>query len=910
MARMEDSQASPQANPSGFVPPEVGRPRGAAWKALQQEGIEVESQVQVVGDESDLAARLILTGKRLVLVSGGQIIIEFPRTWLRPHARLLAENGIRIFITPEGAEAEATGEGANTERLTLRARDGRGAAASLVSIMTGKPVAPAISGTPRASLPPAASIAPTPETTPSTSMRASQRATAGTRTQSQSPSLPLEIPTWRSSVGGSGATAASTPAPLPTPAKEPGPEAAILSAAAGDAPLATRVTPNWATGNGQRGNGRGESERQPIATRTQAVDGATATGSIAAWTAQNLDAKPARTWGQAAPVPVPVPSSVSRAARTQGTAADGRTVRDDASAPVAAAAAKPGIGHRAAVWTLRAAVLLLFVGGATFLGRDYLRTQIERHDIPLPARIESELGIAPNDTTPEGTDVGQVEAPETIVPTQPVQVVVPTVTPTEPNGDNIKDDRGGTTGPIPTASVPTAVETEAPVTEEPTAPTDEVVAPTQVVEIPTDEPTLEPTDAPTEIVEPTQEPTDAVEPTQGPTEEATETIEPTVQPTETPAATETAAPSPTAAITATAEPTLTPTATTIQEPTAGPSPTPTLEPQPASVSPDSTPDQQVAADGFRFAVEGASFGESVPELPEINAATGYGNWLVLRLSAENTSTQNQVFDMSQFKVLADGQELTLDEGNAWVNSLLGITPAYGPTDAILWAPGESHDVALTFLAPLGTQSLVLQVGDQTMDLSSALQNPGSLFTQDSAASAPPEYIEAPVVDVVNGETIVVEIDGVRQSIRYLGIQAPTDSDCFAGEATAANAALVQGQTVRIERQATNVDPRGNWVRDVWAPTQDGRYQLVSALLVSEGAATANVSEPNTRFSGWLMGGEAAAKAQGLGLWTSCNAATTPATSGTTSVPTTDEQAQPTIAPVDAVIPTTRGAGAN
>ncbi|MGN6032383.1 MAG: hypothetical protein ACTHQE_12040, partial [Thermomicrobiales bacterium] len=531
---MEDSHASPKANPSGFVPPEVGRPRGAAWKALQQEGIEVESQVQVVGDESDLAARLVLTGKRLVLVSGGQIIIEFPRTWLRPHARLLAENGIRIFITPEGAEVEASGEGANTERLTLRARDGRGAAASLVSIMTGKPVAPAITGTPRASLPPAASIAPTPD--PANPPRESQRANAASRPQPQPQPLPLEIPTWRSSVGGSGA--ATNASPVPTPATEPGPEAAILSPAAGDAPLATRVTPNWATGNGQRG--RGETSRQPITTRTQTVDGATATatGSIAAWTAQNLDAKPARAWGQAAPTPVPapVPASVSRAARTQGTAADGRTVRDDAIAPISSVETKPGLGHRAALWTLRAAVLLLFLGGATFLGRDYLRSQIEQHDIPLPARIESELGIEPNATEPTNTDVGQVDAPETIAPTEPVQVIVPTVTPTEPNGDNIKDDRGGTTGPIPTASVPAVVETEAPVTEEPAAPTeavtDEIIAPTQVVEIPTDEPTLEPTDAPTEIVEPTQEPTDAVEPTQAPTEEAPETVEPTQAPTE------------------------------------------------------------------------------------------------------------------------------------------------------------------------------------------------------------------------------------------------------------------------------------------------------------------------------------------------------------------------------------------
>lgn len=886
MARKEDSPSSATTPPpSGFVPPEVGRPRGAAWKALQGEGIDVESQVQVVGDESDLAARLILTAKRLVLVSGGQIIVEFPRTWLRPQARLLAENGIRVFITPEGAEVEAGGEGAGTERLTLRARDGRGAAASLVSIMTGKPLAPAIAGTASASLPPAASVAPV----------GTARAP---RPQVPATPLPLEIPTWRSSVGTNGAPTAPTPPPAPL-----GPEAAILAQPAAEAPLASRVTPNWATSGGQRH--RPHDGRQPIATRTQAADGTT--GSIAAWTAQNLDTKPRRSWEgmAAAPVPTPVPSSVSRAARAQGTAADGRTVRDDAVASVPSSPAKPGLGHRTAVWALRAAVILLFLGGATFLGRDYLRGQIEQHDIPLPARLETELGIAPDASEPANPDVGQVEAPETAVPTNPAQVVVPTVTPTEPNGDNVKDDLGGTSGPIPTASVAASSETQEPAAPTEPAVTEEVVVPTEEPQLPIEEPTFQPTEAieptqePTEAVEPTEQPTEGVEPTQ-PTDDATATVAPTEAITPTTEAT--VAPTETTAPTETVAPTLTPT----QEPTAGPSPTPTLEPQPASVDPESTPEQQVAADGFRFAIEGASFGESVPELPEINAATGYGNWLVLRLSAENTSTQNQVFDMSQFTVYADGQELTLDEGNAWVNGLLGITPAYGPTDSILWAPGESHDVALTFLAPLGTQSLVLKVGDQTMDLSSALQNPGSLFTQDAASTTMPEYIEAPVVDVVNGETIVVEIDGVRQSVRYLGIQAPTGDDCFAGESTAANAALVQGQTVRIERQATNVDPRGNWVRDVWTPAQDGRYQLVSALLVGEGAAMANISEPNTRFSGWLMGGEAAAKAQGLGLWATCGIGGTTTTTGAVTTPSPDEQAQPTIAPVDAILPTTRG----
>jgi hypothetical protein len=42
------------------VPP-VGRPRGAVWRSLQADGVVWEGQVLLVGDDVDLAARMIVT---------------------------------------------------------------------------------------------------------------------------------------------------------------------------------------------------------------------------------------------------------------------------------------------------------------------------------------------------------------------------------------------------------------------------------------------------------------------------------------------------------------------------------------------------------------------------------------------------------------------------------------------------------------------------------------------------------------------------------------------------------------------------------------------------------------------------------------------------------------------------------
>ncbi|HEU0163729.1 MAG TPA: thermonuclease family protein, partial [Thermomicrobiales bacterium] len=237
----------------------------------------------------------------------------------------------------------------------------------------------------------------------------------------------------------------------------------------------------------------------------------------------------------------------------------------------------------------------------------------------------------------------------------------------------------------------------------------------------------------------------------------------------------------------------------------------------------------------------------------------------------NVTGSDQVFDMSTFKLLADGQEVYVDTGNQWVAGMLGYSPAYGNVDQITWAAGESHQFALTFLAPTDAQSLVLEAGDQQIDLTTSIS---SLSALEKAKTKPdavvPTTIEAKVVKVVNAETILVDINGRQQEVRYLGVDAPTDTDCYAKDATAANSALVKGQTVRIERQATDVDARGNWVRDVWAKDGDGDYQLVSNSLIGEGAAKADISEPNTRFDGWLTASQADAQSQGLGLWGSCD----------------------------------------
>ncbi|MGH9174455.1 MAG: thermonuclease family protein, partial [Vicinamibacterales bacterium] len=79
----------------------------------------------------------------------------------------------------------------------------------------------------------------------------------------------------------------------------------------------------------------------------------------------------------------------------------------------------------------------------------------------------------------------------------------------------------------------------------------------------------------------------------------------------------------------------------------------------------------------------------------------------------------------------------------------------------------------------------------------------------------------PVVRVVDGDTIIVAIDGVEERLRYIGIDAPesvrpeTPVECFGREASAENARLVEGKRVELEADISNRDRFGRLLRYVY-----------------------------------------------------------------------------------------------
>jgi endonuclease YncB( thermonuclease family) len=285
--------------------------------------------------------------------------------------------------------------------------------------------------------------------------------------------------------------------------------------------------------------------------------------------------------------------------------------------------------------------------------------------------------------------------------------------------------------------------------------------------------------------------------------------------------------------------------------------------QPPAVGADAAPAQEIVVGPLRLAITAALREES---LPRYGLPPSTGEWVLLTLEAANEGESAATMPMSDFRLFdrGPGAVVDLDAGVGVIASLAGLDPARAPGDAIEVAPGDTTDVLLLYLLPPGSSDdLTLIVGQTSIDLAP------SLALGEAAAATAPELVQGTVRGVVDGGRITVDVDGVERTVQYLGMQAPTGAACFAPEATAANAALVEGQQVWLEREATDRGDDDALLRDVWISDADGNRVLVAARLVEAGAATPLPAAPDTRYEAWLEAAAALARTNGAGLWSAC-----------------------------------------
>jgi micrococcal nuclease len=149
-----------------------------------------------------------------------------------------------------------------------------------------------------------------------------------------------------------------------------------------------------------------------------------------------------------------------------------------------------------------------------------------------------------------------------------------------------------------------------------------------------------------------------------------------------------------------------------------------------------------------------------------------------------------------------------------------------------------------------------------------------ITTDPTEASSASDDDSVRVVRVVDGDTIIVEIDGREERLRYIGVDTPesvqpnTPVECFGKEASAENARLVEGKRVELERDVSNRDRFDRLLRYVYV-VENGQRIFVNEALVANGFAYASTFPPDVKHEDTLRAAQREARDNDRGLWGAC-----------------------------------------
>lgn len=135
---------------------------------------------------------------------------------------------------------------------------------------------------------------------------------------------------------------------------------------------------------------------------------------------------------------------------------------------------------------------------------------------------------------------------------------------------------------------------------------------------------------------------------------------------------------------------------------------------------------------------------------------------------------------------------------------------------------------------------------------------------------------ATVMEVVDGDTVVVEVAGRTERVRLIGIDTPEATggflpvECFGDEASSYTSSLLPaGTEVRLTR---DVEPRDRYDRLLAYIHRSADGLFVNLEIAASGYAEALIIEPNAIHADAFYAAAARARDQDLGLWGACGGA--------------------------------------
>ncbi len=202
-----------------------------------------------------------------------------------------------------------------------------------------------------------------------------------------------------------------------------------------------------------------------------------------------------------------------------------------------------------------------------------------------------------------------------------------------------------------------------------------------------------------------------------------------------------------------------------------------------------------------------------------------------------------------------------------------MTPA-----ACASARGRSPGKALAGLRAgesrvIGLVCWCLACGLLLVALSGCSGTPANQARPATETAGPSAAAAATVVEVVDGDTVVVEIVGRAERVRLIGIDTPEvtggflPAECYGDEASAYTSSLLPtGTEVGLTRDVEARDRYDRLLAYVYR-ADDGLF--VNLEIAAHGYAEALIIEPNTAHADSFYAAAARARNKGLGLWGAC-----------------------------------------
>lgn len=129
-----------------------------------------------------------------------------------------------------------------------------------------------------------------------------------------------------------------------------------------------------------------------------------------------------------------------------------------------------------------------------------------------------------------------------------------------------------------------------------------------------------------------------------------------------------------------------------------------------------------------------------------------------------------------------------------------------------------------------------------------------------------------VLEVVDGDTIRVDLDGRETPVRLIGVDTPekdgpfTDEECFGAQASRFTGEALGGRTVDLEFDVERTDRFDRTLAYVWVGGS-----LFNERLLREGVAVLATFPPNVRYVDRFRAAQQRAREAGVGLWSACPA---------------------------------------